>query len=121
MAVLSVPITKWPMMAFWTSPSAVRDTTAGIGNIDRSVLVDDFRGLVAQLALGADTVDLNYASLVSGDTGEVGTVENGVLQGDSFQEDFFALLFVDDLERAVHGVCAGSLFAQPQITQTRRF
>ncbi len=49
-------------------------------------------GRVAQHALGADVEDLNDALGVSGDTREIGAVENRVLQGPRFKQRLFRLL-----------------------------
>ena len=53
-------------------------------------LVHHVGGRVAQHALGADIEDLNDALRVGGDAGEVGAVENRVLQGPRFEQSLFA-------------------------------
>jgi hypothetical protein len=63
-----------------------RDHFLRVGNIGGGDLVHHLDGRVAQHALGADIEELNNALLVGGDAGEVGAVENGVLQRARFEE-----------------------------------
>ena len=62
-------------------------------------LVDHLGGGVAQHAFGADVEQLNDAFLIGGDDGEVGAVEDGVLQCTGLQQRQLAADFVDALER----------------------
>src|SRR5476649_2375350 len=57
-----------------------------IGNVGGGDLVDHLGGLEAQHALGADVENLDHALRIGGDAGEIGTVENSVLQGAGFQQ-----------------------------------
>ena len=61
-----------------------------VGNVCRSDLVYHVGGCIAQHAFGADIENLNDAFLVGGDAGEVGAIENGILQRPSFQQSLFA-------------------------------
>jgi hypothetical protein len=66
------------------------DEFLGIGDVRRGDLVHHLRGCVAQHALRADVEDLDDPAGVRGDAGEVGAVENGVLQGPGLEVVFGA-------------------------------
>ena len=57
--------------------------------------------IAAQHLLGPDVEDLDYAIGVSCNAGEVGAVENGVLQGPGFDDGLFQPNFSDTLLRCV--------------------
>ncbi len=67
-----------------------RDHFPRIGNIGRRNLVHHFGGGVAQHALGADVEYLDDAFRVGGDAGEVGAVENRLLQGARLEQGLFS-------------------------------
>ena len=76
-----------------------RDQFLRIGDIGRRDLVDDIQRRIAQHALGADIENLDHAFFIRGNAGEVGAVENGVLQGARLEQRFLAPKF-DDAIRA---------------------
>ena len=56
-----------------------RNQFLGVGNIGRCDFIHHIRSRVAQHALRTDIEDLDDTLLVSGDTGKVGAVEDGIL------------------------------------------
>jgi hypothetical protein len=52
-------------------------------------------GGIAEHAFGADIEDLDHALFIGGNAGEVGAVEDCVLQGPGFQQGFLAFEFDD--------------------------
>jgi hypothetical protein len=84
--------------------SGASDQFLRIRDIGWGDLVHHVGGRVAQHALGADIEDLNDALLVGGDAGEVGAVEDRVLQGSRFEQGFFAADLGDDIHHSVRGV-----------------
>ena len=58
-----------------------RDQFLRVRDVGRGDLVDHVLRGVAEHPLGADVEDLDHALFVGGDAGEVGAVEDGVLQG----------------------------------------
>ena len=74
-----------------------RDDFLGVGNVGGGDVVDDFGGGVAEHALGAHVEELDDAFFVGGDAGEVGAVEDGVLEGSGFEEGGFAADFGDNV------------------------
>jgi hypothetical protein len=64
------------------------DQLLRVRDVGRGDLVDDVRRREAQHPLGADVENLDDALLIGGDAGEVGAVEDGVLQRASL--DLFA-------------------------------
>ena len=58
-----------------------RDQFLRVRDVSRGDLVDHVLCGVAEHPLGTDVEDLDHALFVGGDAGEVGTVEDGVLQG----------------------------------------
>ena len=68
-----------------------RDDFLRVGNVGRGDLVHHVGGGVAQHALGTDVEDLDDALRVGGDTGEVGAVENRVLQSACLEQRLFRL------------------------------
>ena len=67
-----------------------RDHFLRIGDVGRRDLVHHLGGGVAQHALGADVEDLDDALRVGGDAGEVGAVEDRVLQGARLEQRLLA-------------------------------
>ena len=61
-----------------------------IGDVCGRDLVDDFRRGIAEHALGADVEDLDDTLVVGGDAGEVGAVEDGVLQRAGLEQGVLA-------------------------------
>ena len=84
---------------FHAQGHGARDHFLRIGDVGRRDLVHHVDGRVAQHALGADVENLNDAFLVGGDAGEVGAVENRVLQGPGFEQRLFAADLGDDIHR----------------------
>ncbi len=70
-----------------------RDHFLRIGDLGRGDLVHDVGRRVAQHALGADVEDLDHAPGVGGDAGEIGAVENRVLQGAGLEQSLLAQHF----------------------------
>ncbi len=62
-----------------------------IGDVGRRDLVHHLGGRVAEHALGADVEDLDDALGVGGDAGEVGAVEDGVLQRAGLEQRLLGL------------------------------
>ncbi len=59
-----------------------------VGEVGGGDAIDYFGGGVAEHVFGADVEDLDDAVRVGGDGGEVGAVEDGALQGASFEKNF---------------------------------
>ena len=79
--------------------SGARDQFLRIGDVGGGDLVEDVDGGVPEHALGADVEELDDALLIGGDAGEVGAVEDGVLQGAGLEEGFLP----EDLRQAFGG------------------
>src|ERR1051325_1714317 len=68
-----------------------RDDFLRVGNIGGGDLVDHVGGYITEHAFSAYIEDLNDASLVGRDAGEVGAVENRILQRAGFNQGLFGL------------------------------
>ena len=80
-----------------------RDHFLRIGNVGGRDLVHHFGGRVTQHAFGADIEELNHAFLVGGDAGEIGAVENRVLQRPGLEQRRFAPDLRDDIGNNIDG------------------
>ncbi len=58
----------------------------GIGNSGRGNFVDNVYRIVAKHAFGADIENLDDTLRIGGNTGEIGTVENGILQRSGLEQ-----------------------------------